>query len=84
MDAAVRISGLNHFYGRGALRKQILFDIETVIQEGEIIITTGPSGSGKTTLLTLVGALRSSQEGHLEVLGEQLTGATKRKLADVR
>ena len=42
MDAAVRISGLNHFYGRGALRKQILFDIETVIQEGEIIITTGP------------------------------------------
>ncbi len=84
MDAAVRISGLNHFYGRGALRKQILFDIETVIHEGEIIITTGPSGSGKTTLLTLVGALRSSQEGHLEVLGEQLTGATKRKLADVR
>ena len=84
MDAAVRISGLNHFYGRGALRKQILFDIETVIQEGEIIITTGPSGSGKTTLLTLVGALWSSQEGHLEVLGEQLTGATKRKLADVR
>ena len=31
------------------------------------MILTGPSGSGKTTLLTLIGALRSTQEGSLKV-----------------
>jgi putative ABC transport system ATP-binding protein len=34
---------------------------------------TGPSGSGKTTLLTLVGALRSVQEGRIDVLGHDLS-----------
>jgi putative ABC transport system ATP-binding protein len=74
--AAVRVDGLNHFYGRGALRKQILFDVTTEIPKGEIVIVTGPSGSGKTTLLTLVSALRSVQEGSVEVLGEELRGVS--------
>jgi len=80
----IRIEGLNHSFGRGALRKQILFDITTSIPAGEIIIVTGPSGSGKTTLLTLVGALRSTQEGSVKVLGEELRGASPRVLEKVR
>jgi putative ABC transport system ATP-binding protein len=80
----IRIEGLNHAYGRGALRKQILFDISVEIPQGEIVIVTGPSGSGKTTLLTLVGALRSAQEGSVIVLGEQLRGAKPRTLERVR
>ncbi len=82
--APIRVSGLNHAFGKGDLRKQILFDITTEIPKGEIVIVTGPSGSGKTTLLTLVGALRSAQEGSIEVLGEQLSGATPRTLEKVR
>jgi len=83
-EAPVRVRNLNHYYGRGALRKQILFDIDTDIDRGEIVIVTGPSGSGKTTLLTLVGALRSAQEGSLRVLGRELNGASGRVLEDVR
>lgn len=83
-DAPVRVRGVNHYFGRGALRKQILFDIDTDIARGEIVIVTGPSGSGKTTLLTLVGALRSAQEGSLQVLGQELNGASGRVLEDVR
>ena len=71
----VVVEGLNHHYGRGGLRRQILHDITTTIPAGEIVIVTGPSGSGKTTLLTLVGALRSAQEGSVRVLGQQLNGA---------
>ena len=82
--APIKVSGLNHAFGKGDLRKQILFDITTEIPEGEIVIVTGPSGSGKTTLLTLVGALRSAQEGSIEVLGEQLRGAKPRTLEKVR
>jgi putative ABC transport system ATP-binding protein len=82
--APILVSGLNHSFGKGDLRKQILFDIETEIPKGEIVIVTGPSGSGKTTMLTLVGALRSAQEGSISVLGEQLCGARPRTLEKVR
>jgi len=82
--APISITGLNHSYGKGALKKQILFDITTEIPQGEIVIVTGPSGSGKTTLLTLVGALRSTQEGSVHVLGQELCGAKPRVLEKVR
>lgn len=82
--APISINGLNHSYGKGALKKQILFDITTEIPQGEIVIVTGPSGSGKTTLLTLVGALRSTQEGSVCVLGQELCGAKPRVLEKVR
>ena len=82
--APIRIEHLNHHFGKGALRKQILFDVGVEIPQGEIVIVTGPSGSGKTTLLTLVGALRSAQEGSIEVLGQQLRGAKPGVLEKVR
>ena len=44
----------------------------------------GPSGSGKTTLLTLIGALRSVQDGSLTTLGHQLKGASTSTLREVR
>ena len=83
-EAPIAIDSLNYFYGSGALRKQILFDVTTEIREGEIVIVTGPSGSGKTTLLTLAGALRSAQEGSLRVLGRNLNGASANVLESVR
>ncbi len=78
------VENLNHSYGRGALQKQILFDISTEIPAGEIVILTGPSGSGKTTLLTLVGALRSAQSGSVRVLGHELCNAKPKTLEQVR
>ncbi len=84
MPAIIEAEGLSHFYGRGALRKQILFEISLSIDTGEIVIMTGPSGSGKTTLLTLMGALRSAQEGSLRVLGHELRNASPASLLTVR
>jgi putative ABC transport system ATP-binding protein len=84
MNAPVVIQNLNYFYGTGALRRQVLFDIDAEIRRGEILLLTGPSGSGKTTLLTLIGALRSVQDGHLRVLDQQLAGASAAQLAKVR
>jgi putative ABC transport system ATP-binding protein len=83
-SAPISIRDLNHSFGKGALRKQILFDITTEIPQGEIVIVTGPSGSGKTTMLTLVGALRSAQEGSVRVLGQELCGAKAKTLENVR
>ncbi|NEO79796.1 DevA family ABC transporter ATP-binding protein [Moorena sp. SIO4G3] len=83
-EPVVSIKHLNHYFGKGFLRKQVLFDIDLDIHQGEIVLMTGPSGSGKTTLLTLIGGLRSPQSGSLKILGEQLLGANKRHLIAVR
>jgi putative ABC transport system ATP-binding protein len=80
----IEVHGLNHSYGKGELKKQILFDVSVEIREGEIVIVTGPSGSGKTTMLTLVGALRSAQEGSVKILGEELRDARPSTLEKVR
>jgi putative ABC transport system ATP-binding protein len=45
---------------------------------------TGPSGSGKTSLLSLVGALRSVQEGEIQVLERNLTGLPREELVEIR
>jgi putative ABC transport system ATP-binding protein len=83
-NSVVTIRNLNHAFGQGELRKPVLFDIDLDIDPGEIVLLTGPSGSGKTTLLTLIGGLRSVQEGSVEVLGYQLCGATRSELVKVR
>ena len=60
------------------MRRQVLQGVNLTVAAGEVVLLTGPSGCGKTTLLTLVGALRSVQEGSVEVLGQQLAGASRR------
>ncbi|MCU0516269.1 MAG: DevA family ABC transporter ATP-binding protein [Oscillatoria sp. Prado101] len=82
--AAIDIKNLSQYFGQGQLRKQVLFDITLQIKSGEIVILTGPSGSGKTTLLTLIGGLRSAQEGSLQVLGREMCGASPDDLVRAR
>jgi putative ABC transport system ATP-binding protein len=82
--APIVIEHLDHWYGEGSLRRQVLFDVSAEIRAGEIVILSGPSGSGKTTLLTLIGALRSTQAGSLRVLDRELRGAGERVLTEVR
>ncbi|MGF1478245.1 MAG: DevA family ABC transporter ATP-binding protein [Cyanophyceae cyanobacterium] len=83
-EPAIAMQNLNHYFGQGNLRKQILFDINLDIHAGEIIILTGPSGSGKTTLLTLMGGLRSAQEGSLKILGQEMRQASQQTLLEIR
>lgn len=83
-DPVVAIRNLDHFYGHGALQKQVLFNVGFDLNPGEIVLLTGPSGCGKTTLLTLIGGLRSVQMGQLSVLGQELHGASQRQRVEVR
>ena len=83
-EPVIAIENLNHYYGKEALQKQTLFDINLEIYSGEIVIMTGPSGSGKTTLLSLIGGLRSVQEGSLRFLDQELCRASQKQLVQVR
>src|SRR6516162_11390790 len=63
----LRITSVNQYFGAGETRTQVLFDNNLAVQPGELVIMSGPSGSGKTTILTLIGGLRTLQEGNIEI-----------------
>lgn len=71
------ISHLNHWYGSGETRIQVIFDATLSIAPGSLTILKGPSGSGKTTLLTLIGCLRDVMDGSLRLLDTELNGASE-------
>ncbi|ABA23706.1 ABC transporter-like protein [Trichormus variabilis ATCC 29413] len=83
-SSIISVQHLNHYFGKGSLRKQVLFDISLSINPGEIVILTGPSGSGKTTLLSLMAGLRSVQEGSVKVFGKEVYRAGNKKLLQLR
>ena len=83
-EPVITVKNLNHYFGKDGLRRQILYNINLELQPGEIAIMSGPSGSGKTTLLTLIGCLRSVQEGSLKVLGQEVFGASDTQLMNIR
>ena len=80
----IEVNGLNHFFGSGDAKTQALFNNDLKVKRGEIVIMTGPSGSGKTTLLTLIGTLRTVQDGSLKILGEELNGMSQYGLTQIR
>jgi len=74
LQAPIVVSGLDHWFGAGEARKQVLFDIDLTIERGKLTVLLGASGSGKTTLLTLMGCLRRVQAGRVQLMGADLAG----------
>jgi putative ABC transport system ATP-binding protein len=81
---SIEIRGLQYAFGEGESRKQVLFDVDLDVAAGEFVILTGPSGSGKTTLLSLIGALRTPQQGKLRVMGREVGELERRELEEHR
>lgn len=84
MPAPVQIESVSYSYKTAVSERKVLNDVSLCIEPGEIVILTGPSGSGKTTLITLIGALRSAQEGSVQVLGHELRNAGEKEMTRVR
>lgn len=78
------VRGLNHSFGKGEARKQVLYDINLTLKRGQLVILMGASGSGKTTLLTLMGCLRGVEEGSVKLLGNELKDASEELLVRSR
>jgi putative ABC transport system ATP-binding protein len=80
----IATENLRHSFGEGELRTEILHGLNLQVEAGEVTLLVGPSGSGKSTLLTLIGALRSVEEGSLKVLGEELSGSSEEQRVAIR
>ncbi len=68
MEPIVRIRGLNKFFGK----LHVLKDVELDVYEGDVLVLCGPSGAGKSTLLRCINMLEHFQEGSIEVLGKNI------------
>jgi putative ABC transport system ATP-binding protein len=54
------------------------------IEGGEMVAVTGPSGSGKSTLMNVIGCLDRPDSGGYELAGEDVSGLSEDRLADIR
>lgn len=90
LQPMVRIQGLNFAFGTGEARTVVLRSIDLEVLPGEVVILGGPSGCGKTTLLTLIGGLRTVQEGVIELYDpekqqyQSLNGLAEQDLVTIR
>jgi putative ABC transport system ATP-binding protein len=86
----LRVRGVSYYFGTGEARSRVLTDNNLEIMPGELVILSGKSGSGKTTLLTLLGGLRTLQEGEVEIWDAEragyraLRGLGEKALVEVR
>jgi len=80
----ILVRDVNHYFGIGENRKLTLDNIQLKLMPGEMAVMTGPSGSGKTTLLTLIGGIRTMQEGSIKVMGRELLKMPGPRLTDLR
>ena len=53
-------------------------DLSLTIEHGEFCAIVGPTGSGKSTTLSLVAGLEMPSRGQVLVLGEHVTGVSRR------
>ncbi len=83
-NPTIQISELNHHFGRDDSRTQVLRNVTLDILPGQIVMLTGPSGAGKTTLLTVIGGLRTVQDGSMRVLSQDYAKLNRKGLVRAR
>ena len=77
------VEKVNKSYENGQ-RVQVLKNVSTQLDKGEMCVIYGPSGSGKSTFLNAVGALDPVDSGTIEVDGEVITGKNPKQLSEFR
>ncbi|MGF6603579.1 glutamate transport system ATP-binding protein [Paraburkholderia sp. GAS448] len=61
----VSVRGVNKYFGS----RQVLFDINLDVGEGEVTVIIGPSGSGKSTLCRCINRLETISSGEISIGG---------------
>jgi len=76
----IEIRGLRKRLGK----KQVLDGVDLDIRTGETVVVLGPSGTGKSVLLKQILGLMPSDEGSIEIDGEEIVGRRESELNVVR
>ncbi|RSX58116.1 ATP-binding cassette domain-containing protein [Bifidobacterium samirii] len=68
-DVLLSARGIDRFFGRGADRRQVLFDVSADVRAGECLAVIGGSGSGKSTLTRIMLGLDTADAGTVMYTG---------------
>ncbi len=80
MNKIIEVKHLKKNYGE----KEVLKDINAVIEKGKVITVIGPSGSGKSTFLRCLNLLEKPTSGQVIFEGTELTDLKEEQLDDLR
>jgi putative ABC transport system ATP-binding protein len=83
-SAIVEVIGLTRTIQTPTHRVEILRGIDLRIKRGQFAAIMGPSGSGKSTLLGLLAGLDNATSGRILLDGEDITGLSEDRMAEVR
>lgn len=79
-QAVIDVANLSSHYGE----RQVLFDVNMRVDEGEIMVIMGHSGSGKSTLFRHMLGLKSPSAGSVHIMGRDVASLKRRELYDLR
>ena len=82
--ARIEVQKLGKSYLHGGKALPILWDIDMVLEPGDMIAIVGASGVGKSTFLQLLGTLDLPTSGSIKFDGEELTTMSASRLAEFR
>jgi putative ABC transport system ATP-binding protein len=84
MPELIEGRGLAKTYRLGQVDVAALRGVDVDVAAGEFIAITGPSGSGKSTLMHILGCLDTPTAGSYRLDGEDVSGLSGKRLAQVR
>ena len=80
----IEVESVSKTYILGGATVKALDDVSMVIDEGDMVAITGPSGSGKSTLMHILGCLDTPDSGVYRLAGENVSGLSSDRLAEIR
>jgi putative ABC transport system ATP-binding protein len=80
----IRVKNVRRVYTPGGTPVVALDNVSLDIGSGEFVAIMGPSGSGKSTFMHIVGCLDRPTEGAYILDGEDVSGLSRDRLAEIR
>ncbi|NVK32957.1 MAG: amino acid ABC transporter ATP-binding protein [Rhodobacteraceae bacterium] len=76
----ISLSNVRKSYGK----HEVIRDVSTSVDKGEVLCLIGPSGSGKSTLLRCINGLEDYQGGEILVHGARVDRKDRNGIRDIR